>query len=162
MPTNPKSKMSFYDIYIFLKTPKGYISLSDFALGNITYTDRDYYSIDDDSRYMLGLWGGKGFLVSPTNLDEIITLSRLKTSSPFIKTLTSLINDGSESAASQAEDILAYILAKNINTYQFGEVVLKGGSCTNPIYQFKKRISVNSKRTHPVILEKVFRSINDV
>lgn len=155
MPSYVITKYSYCDIFIFYKTGKGYISLWDIDLSTLTIKDEEYCTFDDDSPILIALWNGKGYIISPVTISELISLSKLNNNSQFISQCHTLVGDNNE-----ANVLIAIICAKNICNYHYGRITLKHNS-RDLVYEFRRRVIVDGKRTYPIILEKSFRRAND-
>lgn len=145
-----KYKYHFFDIYIFERHRKGYLSLSDFSFDD-TLRPTYFQDLSFDSEYVIALPTTDGFSVSPISLEDILKLANLSLSSSFLVQLSSKVDKGT------ANSVMALIAAKRILDYRYGAVSLKPNTKNGKVtYIFTRYKKVKGRNQRYVVLEKDF------
>lgn len=154
----PRRKYSFYDVFIFRKTPKGYIDITSFSFDDKYYFEASaYHDFDSDSKYLIALWYGNVYLIAPISISELLLLANTKENSCFTNQCRYAVEP------SKADDILAMICANKIANHKYGSISLKvedlpeGKACETISYKFMRKKSVGKSRVYCTLLEKNFK-----
>lgn len=154
----PRRKYTFFDVVIFRKTPKGYIDITNFSFDEKYYFDKAaYHDFDSESRYLIALWYGNVYLISPITIDELLILANIKDNSSFTNQCRYAVDE------TKANDVLAMICGDKIANYNYGSITLEvqdipeGTACNTITYNFSRMKCVDNKRVFPVLLKKSFK-----
>lgn len=156
----PKRRYSFYDIFIFKKTPKGYVDFTNFSFEDKFYLNpKAFHDFNSDSPYLVALWFGYQYLISPITIDELLLLAKIKDNSSFLNQFKSTVS------VEMSNDIVALMCAKKIANYHYGYIALKSDMsskkqnqiCDTIVYEFMRKKSASGKRVYTSMLEKAFK-----
>lgn len=140
-----EKKYNFVDIYIFGKTNKGYISLSDWRMCE---EQSSLMQFDSDSQYLIGFnnFHEREYYIAEISLEELLALAGITATTNFIKQFRSGVDN------ENADNLMAIMCSQKILNYRFGKCVN-----TEEGMEFKRRQLENGKRVYNVVLKKELR-----